>query len=248
MTDLLTLLESFNRKERFILMTQASAGAVPLGVSAQFRERLNAVLPETVQVPDLDRVTYVLAMDFHLNWLAAALQLAYRGKSVNEDLAQSSNESAGQISGAPKGKAFERNQEDIDLLLGWVAGERTKLVLVEAKAHTSWQTGQVASKSARFAAIFGTNGQTYADAPVDVAFVLAGFKTPKQPQFMKAWDQFALRETGTHSKTRRFIPLDIPSEVLVVGEHDGQGNSQTNGGHWRVSRKQFTAPGPKTPG
>lgn len=70
--------------------TQVVAGAEPLAVSDQFRERLNAELPDRLKVPVLDDRDYVLAMDFHLNWLAAALQLAYRGKSGDEDLEQRS--------------------------------------------------------------------------------------------------------------------------------------------------------------
>lgn len=239
MIDLVQLLDLFNRKERFILMTQASAGLRPLAVSSDFRGRLNRVLPPQVQVPDLDEVEYVLAMDFHLNWLAAAFQLAYEDGEIGQDLRQSSFELPAVVDdGAPQLRSsFERNQEDVDLLLGWVGEDhRTKLILLEAKAHTSWQTSQLASKSARFAAIFGEDGDAYGDHAVDVVFVLAGFMTPQQPQFMKVWEEFARRETGRHDKATRFLKLGQKPEVLVVGEHDATGNPKTGGQHWRVKR------------
>lgn len=143
---------------------------------------------------------------------------------------------------SPSGRsAFEPNQEDIDLLLGWQGDDgRTKLVLIEAKAHSNFSTKQLASKSAQFAAIFGPAGESYAQCPVDVALVIAGFKKPQQPQFTNVWDELAQRETGTH-KGRRFVQLDRVPEVLMVGERDGSGLPKTNGGHWRVS-KAFPSP------
>lgn len=241
-TDLLTLLRSFNRKERFILLSQGAGDAEPLRVSDRFRERINAQLPETLQIPDLEDGNFVLAMDFHLNWLAAALQLAFRDRSVDEDLVQgpfamSPEALEGEVS---RRWVFERNHEDIDLLIGWRGPDgRWKLVLIEAKAHSSFSTKQLASKSARFAAIFGPDGEAYAQDPVDVALVLAGFRAPQQSQFTQVWEEFSRRETGTHDKRVRFVALDTVPEVLIVGEHDKSGKPKTDGRHWRVHRRAF---------
>lgn len=236
MEDLLSLIRSFNRKERFILMTQASSGARPLTVSDQFRDRLNRELPPDLQVPDLSDRDYVLAMDFHLNWLAAALQMAYRGVGIGQKLANPSFTPGVGDKEPVRRDSFERNQEDVDLLLGWSDGARTKLVLVEAKGHTSWQTSQLRSKSARLAAIFGEQGETYPADELGVAFVLAGFKEPVNTKFRDVWNEFARRETGTHVKEGRFIKLDAPNEVLLVGEYDEDG-PKLGGGTWKVRKK-----------
>lgn len=195
-------------------------------------------------VPDLNQVDHVLAMDFHLNWLAAALQLAFDHKSVGEDLDQTVlSLSVDGVEGAvPERSTFERNQEDIDLLLGWRDGEDYKLVLVEAKAHSAFSTKQIASKSARFAAIFGPEGERYAGRPVQIAIVLAGFREPQQSQFKTAWGELAIRETNVDDKHPRFVSLLTAPQVLMVGEHDDTGKPKTGGKLWRVSEKTFSAP------
>lgn len=243
MDDLIDLLGSFNRKERFILLTQVTAGDRALTVSTQFRERLNALLHAEVQVPDLEQVEHVIAMDFHLNWLAAALQLALDGKGVGEDLEQM--EFSSKLSGAgllPPRRTFERNQEDIDLLLCWKDEAGHKLVLLEAKAHSPFSIKQIASKSARLATLFGAEGERYAGRNVHVAIVLAGLREPHQPQFRTAWRELATRETNVGDKRRRFVLLDTTRLVHVVGEHDETGKPKTKGRHWRVRTKTFPSP------
>ena len=67
MSDLIHHLRSFNRKERFILLSDA-LGRDTLGDA--FRERLGEAIG--VAVPD----DALVAMDYHLDWLQMALYLA----------------------------------------------------------------------------------------------------------------------------------------------------------------------------
>jgi hypothetical protein len=52
------------------------------------------------------------------------------------------------------------NQEDIDLVVAFIEGAQTRVVLVEAKAETGWTNKQLASKVERLQRIFGDNGQS----------------------------------------------------------------------------------------
>ncbi|MHB1415078.1 MAG: hypothetical protein ACYC1C_07475 [Chloroflexota bacterium] len=72
MSDLLCLLWSFNRKERFFLVGQA-LGNPSFTLSAQFRGRLGESFG--LQVPE----NAFVAMDYHLDWLYASLFLHDKG-------------------------------------------------------------------------------------------------------------------------------------------------------------------------
>lgn len=131
MSNLLTHLRSFNRKERFILLTEA-LGTHRLGEG--FRARLGKAIGIAVPAD-----AYV-AMDYHLDWLQMALYLADSPKPrqrIRND---------GLVAG---------NQEDVDLLVAFDEDPTTHLVLVEAKVEAGWTNGQLNSKANRLRRIFG---------------------------------------------------------------------------------------------
>ena len=131
MPSLVDHLRSFNRKERFILLSDA-LGRERLGEG--FRTRLGEAIGMAVPA-----AAYV-AMDYHLDWLQMALYLAGNPEPPKR---------------IPKGDLFAGNQEDVDLLVAFDGESTTHLVLVEAKVETGWTNKQLRSKSERLARIFG---------------------------------------------------------------------------------------------
>ena len=158
MTDLLKILESFNRKERFFLIAQAlgcsNSGEPAFSLSDSFRKQLNKIFKLTnidVAIPEEPAMVFV-AMDYHLDWLQAALTLA-----DNQD-GESKFSNKGE-----KGPVIEGTQKDVDLLVAFKAGETFHLILVEAKAYSVWTNDQLSSKAARLRTIFGEDGKKWSD-------------------------------------------------------------------------------------
>lgn len=124
MPNLADVLKTFDRKERNWLLRDA-LGNPPL--SAKFRERLQDALAPSVAGIVIPPDAF-WAMDFHWNWLVAALaELEGPGRTHAAD------------------GAVVPNQEDIDLLVAF----GNTAVLVEAKATGSWSNKQIASKLSR---------------------------------------------------------------------------------------------------
>ena len=130
-SELVQLLRRFNRKERYWLLVDA-LGPSALHLSDDYRQRLGQILG--VLVP----ADAWWAMDYHFDWLHAALFCLAHGVTP-EDLGVQCNE----------GKAVKGNQEDMDLI---VAFDRT-LLLIEAKGAGAWSQAQMESKSQRIAAL-----------------------------------------------------------------------------------------------
>ncbi len=130
MSELLGHLRSFNRKERFILLTEA-LGTHVLGEG--FRTRLGKAIGVTVPAD-----AYV-AMDYHLDWLQMALYLA----GTAQPPARIRND-----------RLVTGNQEDVDLLVAFDGESTTHLALVEAKVETGWTNSQLRSKAGRLSRIF----------------------------------------------------------------------------------------------
>ena len=168
MSDLIGHLRSFNRKERFILLSDA-LGREYLG--EDFRQRLGDCIGVTVPAD-----AYV-AMDYHLDWLQMALYLADepepKGRIRNDDL----------VAG---------NQEDADLLVAFEGESTTHLVLVEAKVETGWTNKQLKSKAERLARIFGEDRP---GAHLTTAhYVLASPRPPSENVSTDGWPSWMTRQ------------------------------------------------------
>ena len=159
MTNLIKVLESFNRKERFFLIAQAlgcsNCGEPAFSLSDSFRKLLDEKLELTnigAAIPQKPAMVFV-AMDYHLDWLQAALILAHT--SQDEKLEFDNEGKEGQI--------IMGTQEDVDLLVAFKADEMFHVILVEAKAYSGWTKKQLSSKAARLRTIFGENGKKWSD-------------------------------------------------------------------------------------
>ena len=114
MTNLIKILESFNRKERFFLIAQAlgcsNGGEPAFSLSDSFRQLLDEKLELTnigAAIPQEPAMVFV-AMDYHLDWLQAALILAHTSQDEKFEF-----DNEGQI--------IMGTQEDVDLLVAFKA-------------------------------------------------------------------------------------------------------------------------------
>lgn len=220
MASLLEILRGFERKERFAVLTEAM-GFNPDTV--RLKDSFRRKLEDSIEHPIPPCV--FLAMDYHLDWIEIALHLH-------------SSESTPQ-SPFPHDRAslINSNQQDIDLLIAFegedLAGKAiSHLVLIEAKAFSSWNNEQLISKATRLKEIFGDEGTCY--RTVQPHFVLMtgkGIKSvsaTKWPQFMKNDDSF------------RILNYHLP-ERLKITRCDGNGKNNAAGDHLRLDEVGYPA-------
>ena len=156
MPDLIEILESFNRKERFFLLAQAlghrsKEGDANFKLDAKFREELCRKLG--LDIP----CDAFVAMDYHLDWLHASLIYFERGQEA--PLFGRNYETVdGKQCAVMKG-----TQEDSDLLVAFHSkqDEIYNIILVEAKAYSGWTNSQLKSKADRLRQIFCDDGKRY---------------------------------------------------------------------------------------
>ena len=142
MSQVIEILRSLDRKERFAVLREALGfDDFAPELNASFRDRLSECID--VAVPE----TALVAMDYHLDWIEIALHLAEDPGIDLEDAFES-----------PAADRINKNQQDIDLLVAFDDGPMTHLVLIEAKAYLNWTNRQLAGKTKRLGLIFGDDG------------------------------------------------------------------------------------------
>ncbi|MCB0218499.1 MAG: hypothetical protein KDH09_02290 [Chrysiogenetes bacterium] len=166
-------LKIFNRKERYHLLRFVMGGPFTLG--DEFRKKLKVTL-DGLEIPD--GVDFI-AMDYHLDWLAACAALGKR-RATREDTTFPNRQliDAGKdywISDTNQRKGVRQisgNQEDVDLLIAYrdpKDGELVHLIFCEAKGDTGWTRKQIVSKIERLKAIFNRSKMH-----LELHFVLVG--------------------------------------------------------------------------
>jgi hypothetical protein len=137
MNDLINILKSFNRKERFYLIGKA-LGNKDFILSDEFRlevgEKLNLTIPPNA----------FCAMDYHIDWIYASLKMYQSNKSM-----------------FPKDDNIKATQEDVDLIIAFNEDNITHIILIEAKGDTPWDNNQLGRKSIRLEKIFGYVGDKW---------------------------------------------------------------------------------------
>lgn len=136
MSKLIEHLESFNRKERFLLLREA-LGKAAFQLSSEFRQ----VLRERLDL-EIPACAYV-AMDYHLDWIQVAMCHREGELPIDKEVPMCRNE-----------PLIEGTQEDVDLLVAFDGSKGTHVVLIEAKADTPWKEDQLCSKVLRLERIF----------------------------------------------------------------------------------------------
>jgi len=200
-------LKSFNRKERFHLVGQL------LG-NSEFNLDPN-LFRKILDLLKLDTPTYYFsAMDYHLDWIYASLELAH----------SHSNE--------PKFRdtaCITATQEDVDFLLAFLDDSgNTHIVMIEAKGDTSFTNKQLQSKANRLNAIFGANNEKWAN--VIPHFLICSPIQPSQLE-TKNVPSFMLNK-----KNDGFIwfRLYMPSNQRKVTRCNQDGKSSKDGEYWKV--------------
>ena len=204
MTDLIHYLKAFNRKERFWLLHEVLGFEdQSFRLDSTFRGRLiehfGAHIPKNAYI----------AMDYHLDWLQMALWLAANGDTS-------------EIIPNKKNALIHANQQDVDLLIAFNEGNTTQLILIEAKADTSWSNDQLSSKCERLEWIFkegrpGTN-------LVTPKFVLM---SPRAPEKLKRndWPSWMKMMDGD----LRWLKLSLPRGLRKVTRCNDVGKSDESG-------------------
>lgn len=232
--SLLSIIERFNRKERYILFQQVTTrGEVQL--TEAFRQDLRSL---GWSVPDGG---VLVLTDYHLNWLYAALEV-HAGR-----WATSSHGAPRKLLGdvppvlvktldiKPDEERFalENNQEDVDLLLVWEEGSTTHLGLIEAKAHSAWSNKQMASKAARLKAVLGDEGGRYVD--VVPHFALMSFRKPTK-LWIEGWPGWMTDDEGEVAHLDLAPPQKSRYSVGLV-DRNGKSSSSGDGYGIRVAAK-----------
>lgn len=191
----LELLKSFNRKERFHLLSDVLND--PFNLSEDYRCRLQCAI--NVTVPNSAWV----AMDYHLDWISVAVKL-FQDKNSAGNCGKLDNSN---------NKLFRANQQDIDLVIAFEVATITNLVLVEAKAYEAkWEKNQLSRKLDRLREIF--------EPPVEGIHPYLVLTSPRRGE---NWVRTRLKKDqamfGTFSSSTYYMALDLaPRFKITRGE------------------------------
>lgn len=217
--DLIELLRRFNRKERFFLVGDA-LGNPSFKLSEDFRERLGNEVG--VSIPE----DALAAMDYHLDWIAAAV-LAHDKGSIDGEFFNTND-------------VFTGSQEDVDLLVAFKCerDENYHLIFVEAKAYASrgyasFTNSQMASKIGRLRTLFGDT--VCKDARVKPKLCLISFSRPTERLKVKNWPQWAKREDSGRPYWIGLNEINSPKGRLKVSRCNGEGNSSNSGNNFGIT-------------
>jgi hypothetical protein len=208
MTSVIDYLEKFNRKERYYLVKWATGG---FDLSDECRSSLGRATG--LSIPD-ERFVF---MDYHLNWLFAAINL---GSAQAATTAPYPNSLMDEVSGL---RMIQGNQEDVDLLVAFEDASVTHLVMVEAKADSAWSNSQLNSKARRLEAIFRNAGQSIAPH-----FLLA---SPERPRFIRCQDWPGWMRSGDEPA---WVKMPRPDNLEVVFRCDDAGKRSNAGEYWTM--------------
>lgn len=207
---LLDWLWAFNRKERYYLLSQALGG---FSLTPQFAAELSEVAG--VAIPP-NALAY---MDYHLDWVYAALKVWDQPTSITHTEYQVSPDFA--QPGKDKGPIFvNHDMEDIDLLVAFQQEGINHLIFVEAKGETPWSNSQMESKVYRLNRIFE-------DAPQNVRPLLV-LVSPGEPKLLRVPD-FAAEWAYLSPTKWKHLKLTVPSGRRKL-ERPSKGSDQ-----WRVA-------------
>lgn len=226
MPDLIEILESFNRKERFFLISHALNGRQEnpaFTLSDDFRREIEEMVG--FPVPEEPGKVFV-GMDYHLNWVHASLVITHPEQHQNGVGPLPNTD--GVVGG---------NQQDIDLLVAFPEGAAHHLILIEAKAYGRWDKGQLQLKAPQLEKTFGADGKRYGDIQPHFLLMSPEKQGEPLPQWMRQdvpWPQWVLqgKEFPAH------LPLSLPpnSSRLNVGRCDADGNPDKDGGHYEIRK------------
>jgi len=204
MLDLIKTLKSFNRKERFYLVSQA-LGNKDFTLSDEFREQVGNKL--NISIPS----NAFAAMDYHLDWIYASLFAVSKGSlhfTVENKL------------------ELNKNQEDVDLFIAFKDDYIYHLILIEAKAESAWTNKQFESKAKKLKSIFGDKECMWVE--IKLYFLITSPRKPRQlninslPSYLK------------RSIDDIWFKLSIPNDLVKITRCNEAGRASISGEYWKI--------------
>ena len=205
--DLIELLKSFNRKERFFLIGQA-LGNEDFILSEQFRDVLRNKIG--IEIPK----DAFVAMDYHWDWIYASLYCAQN--NTTEFIAEN-----------PELK-LNSNQEDADLIVAFCRDGVNHLIMIEAKAESGWTNKQFLSKADRLKFIFGIDQNNWQN--VKPYFLIT---SPRKPRDLKI---DALPAYLRRSMEDIWFELNVPNNLQKITRCNDNGKADIIGTKWKVEK------------
>lgn len=206
-STLLRQLALFNAKERFFLVGYA-LGNPEFRLGEAFRAALGRAI--NIAVPD----DAYCAMDYHLDWIYAAL---YASEHGDADVCDNAEEH------------IKGHQEDVDLLVAFEHDGVTQLVLIEAKAATSWSNDQAGSKTERLTKMFGAEGDRW--PRVRPWFVLVSPNAPAKLD-LSTWPAWT---RGSDGRPIHFqLPVADRKIKRVTRWNAERACADAKGKHWKI--------------
>lgn len=222
-------LKMFNRKERDHLMKFALCEKPEAPILS---DKLWAVIQKGGDKPHAEEM--FVGMDYHLNWLYAAL--ATVGKADSELKNKHENTWHEDVRADSKNKRpIKRSQEDVDLLIAWVDPDPAHvlhLVLIEAKLDSSWGSKQFKSKRKRLTLI-REDAEARKLNFIDWRFLLISPRdAPKKNEFNlgktpERYRWLLKRGSGGGASELWHESLPIGSDLIRVGRKKDSGEEWT---------------------
>lgn len=207
-------LRSFNRKERFWLLGEV-IGNHDLFLSSKFAATVSASFG--VAVPG----NAFVGMDYHIDWIAASLQMLAEGSSklvFRRDKEK--------ISG---------QQEDVDLLVAFETERALHMIFLEAKGVEAFDNKQLISKLHRLKRIFGDLRSAHVVEPH------FGIVSPFKP---KRIDTRSFPKWALSNDEPIWIALNNIANALASGRLysitrcDSDGKANPSGAFWKRTKER----------
>lgn len=205
-------LRRLNWKERYYLVDHV-LGTDGFKLSPEFRKQLGAAIEFDVP-PDA-----FAAMDYHLDWLYAAIKMSTGGISSDGHWDNAERIATG-------------TQLDTDLLVVFRNKERTDIVMVEAKVKGSWDNRQMRKKVSRLTEVFGEAGNRWPSTTPH--FVLMSPR-PERRLDTSFWPSWMMKNDNP-----LWIGLPLPERLSSLYRADSGGNSDSDGDRFAVKTTRLS--------
>lgn len=196
MQSLLSLLTSFNRKERHALLDKIFENKIAY-FSPKFIDALTKITGSNIPS------NYNWFIDYHLDWIEAAIFYYLNKLDANE--VQSINRDGDES--YPK-FTLDFTQRDVDFLVYFQINSCHKFIIIEAKYDTGWDNKQFRTKAGRLKEIYSNyvfiNSKIKSNVSIEFYCIIMSPKHPAKLQNIEGWKWLELpqkQELYTVSRT-----------------------------------------------
>jgi hypothetical protein len=213
MVDIRDILRSFDRKERAWLVRNAVGSMSPL-LAPSFLDLLSERLGLSSPLP----ADSWWGMDYHLDWLAAALNAFWLTGFQNVMTLWPQENNSGLLT---------HTIEDID----FIVADTNRVILIEAKAFGDWDRGQLKRKLDRLQKLTdsGIKCDWQCHYRIQIFFVLMSITPP--PEDTTGWPLWTLRNG---SPVWIEMKTSHKDSVLKTVKCNERGEESGEGTYWRT--------------